>query len=448
MPRLQFKLLLMLTTALLTLARPQTAFAQISSESSDFAWPGLRVGMTLEEARATIERQGYRDITRSNAAFATFFFVERSSRLVRRLTIGRAGSNSELFVGLDDETPIDARSQLDIWQRELNQKYGAPTVSVVRNEKNVTSYCHSENIGVELIFGQGKVGLRYVASAFGLTPCRGIKVARNFQPLLYTELQWLPNTTAAETASTSTGREPTADANYQLLLRCQTLPVPDGINAIESRKTMDEKTKLLVRLSDRASQLGIPEKQHYANWSASRRQYAALDWRNSTGQIVLQKDLLQCKEAGLLSGWTFPAANSQVPTPTANDAQSVCVTMAQSVSPGRGASLVEERKGEYFTIVEVYKLGSPIVIGSARISKVERLSDITGVALRSTVNLLDASNARSYINELTKRYGLSEERSEKPEVSRRTYSRALSGDFEYASATLAGADVTFVCAIR
>jgi hypothetical protein len=85
--------------------------------------------MSFEEARATIQRQGFVDIS-TDAAQASFVYQEQSSNTVRKMTLGRTPPpENATYIFFDRSGNAKTDPQYQLWARQLTEKYGPPVAT-------------------------------------------------------------------------------------------------------------------------------------------------------------------------------------------------------------------------------------------------------------------------------------------------------------------------------
>lgn len=195
------------------------ASTDVQTQNLMFGWPGLHVGMTFSEARAALIAQGLHD-TSTDKQTAAFRLQEAGRKSGRALVVG-LDSNGLLYVGLLQDDPSAAATQLATWTQQLTDFYGKPKSIRSAPIGTVTEFCHSELIGVQLLgsSNSGSVAVRYLASGRPLSFCRGHQAPAGVLPYFTLSID------STQTPSRPSGQSPAVPPSLQpedLAQRCLT----------------------------------------------------------------------------------------------------------------------------------------------------------------------------------------------------------------------------------
>lgn len=196
------------------------ALGQQAAPAEPFGWPGLTVGMSLDQARAVIERQGYPLASDARAAGDAshraylYEFIDPASKVGRHLQLGSTAPNGGrpvLYVGLITTFPTaeaataafaDLQRQAgDVYTKGLDQAEGGKVTS---------DFCVSRRVVYRLVKQDATLGVSINADAETMPECRALPAVSRQNALLFAALPNRPNTAAELAAAAEAARRAAA----------------------------------------------------------------------------------------------------------------------------------------------------------------------------------------------------------------------------------------------
>jgi hypothetical protein len=174
--------------------------AQPVAAGVNFGWPEVFTGMSFEDAKAVFVRQGFK-LSSNTPESAFFSYTERSSRTARFLTLGNLVGEEAIYLAIEEARPHLVSAQYEAWSLDLMSKYGPPIATRVNGAVRSQDFCHSPQIAAQLIHIDTGVALRFIGAPRPLAACKAMTTPRNFAPVFYNELQWLPPKAVAANAT-------------------------------------------------------------------------------------------------------------------------------------------------------------------------------------------------------------------------------------------------------